>query len=268
MSEYKVRAKMSLEGSRGLVSFLYFIVNAIIKFALIISLWVMGGVLFKFVDSSMFEDDDETVFDFVETGIIKYFKALVEKMNHTTAIIIMISLSVILLFLYIVLSIGLDNIYLKIAREEHITVSDIIVKDGKIGKAILLEIVTFLYIILWSLLFVIPGVVKAFAYSKAMYIYLDHPEYSIGECLYKSEKIMMGNKADNFVLELYFLPYWIIYAIVSKFTVLISGAVDAYGSTYFCVADAHFYLELIGQGPQYQNIPTKGIEEFKKKLNS
>ena len=65
------------------------------------------------------------------------------------------------------------------------------------------------FIFLWSLLFVIPGIVKMYAYSMAYYIKLDHPDYGWKACIDESRQLMDGHKWEKFVLDLSFLG-WII----------------------------------------------------------
>ena len=77
------------------------------------------------------------------------------------------------------------------------------------GKVILLQIVISIFVFLWSLLFVIPGIVKAYAYSMAYYIKLDHPDYGWKACIDESRRLMDGHKWEKFVLDLSFLG-WII----------------------------------------------------------
>ena len=77
------------------------------------------------------------------------------------------------------------------------------------GKIILLSIVQYIFIFLWSLLFVIPGIVKMYAYSMAYYIKLDHPDYGWKACIDESRQLMDGHKWEKFVLDLSFLG-WII----------------------------------------------------------
>ena len=63
-------------------------------------------------------------------------------------------------------------------------------------------------VFLWSLLFVIPGIVKALAYSMTSYIINDNPELSSSEAIDLSKRITKGYKADLFILGLsYFFWY-------------------------------------------------------------
>lgn len=64
-----------------------------------------------------------------------------------------------------------------------------------------------IYLALWSLLFIVPGVIKAYEYAMVPYLLLDHPEMSRQEIFAESKRMMMGNKWDAFVLDLSFIGW-------------------------------------------------------------
>ena len=98
---------------------------------------------------------------------------------------------------------------------------------------LLMAIFTFL----WSLLFIIPGIVKSIAYSMTPYILNDHPEMSATEAITESRKMMNGHKMEYFVLQLSFLG-WII---LSSFT---WGILLLYVMPYMQATSAAFYEKL------------------------
>ncbi|HIZ70486.1 MAG TPA: DUF975 family protein [Candidatus Atopostipes pullistercoris] len=78
---------------------------------------------------------------------------------------------------------------------------------------LLLKITKYLYIFLWSLLLVVPGVMKAYSYSQAEYIYKDIVDRtgvqpSAKECLQESERLMKGHRLDLFTLHLSFIGWY------------------------------------------------------------
>lgn len=73
------------------------------------------------------------------------------------------------------------------------------------GKTFLLFLLMSIKIFLWSLLFVIPGIIASIRYSQAFYVMVDHPEYSANQCLEESKRLMMGNKGRYFYLTLTFI---------------------------------------------------------------
>ena len=73
---------------------------------------------------------------------------------------------------------------------------------GIAGRVILLNLLESVIIFLWSLLFIIPGIIAAYRYRQAIYILIDHPEKSVLECLRESKAMMDGRKGELFMLDL------------------------------------------------------------------
>lgn len=78
------------------------------------------------------------------------------------------------------------------------------------GKAFCLYLLYSIKIFLWSLLFVIPGIIAAFRYSQAFYLRVDHPEWSASDCIKESCRLMNGNKMKFFSLNLSFIGWYIL----------------------------------------------------------
>ena len=91
------------------------------------------------------------------------------------------------------------------------------------------------YHILWTLLFIVPGIVKAFSYSMVPYILAENPEMKPKEAITLSRQIMNGNKWKLFVLDLSFIGW----DILSVITLGIVGVF--YASPYQCATHAEFY---------------------------
>ena len=62
-----------------------------------------------------------------------------------------------------------------------------------------------LYAVLWTLLFIIPGLVKIYEYRMIPYLLADHPEMDQKEAFQTSKEMMRGNKWRAFVLDLSFI---------------------------------------------------------------
>ena len=67
-----------------------------------------------------------------------------------------------------------------------------------------------LFVGLWSLLFVIPGIVKSYEYRMVPYLLAEHPEMSSSEVFAQSKQMMNGNKWAAFVLDLSFIGWYIL----------------------------------------------------------
>jgi uncharacterized membrane protein len=101
-------------------------------------------------------------------------------------------------------------------------------------------IVMMVYMFLWFLLFIIPGIIKAFAYSQVYFVLKDNPEIGINAAITKSRKLMHGYKWKYFVLQLSFIG-WIILCLLSL------GIGFLWLSPYLSASNAAFYNELVSK---------------------
>ena len=70
------------------------------------------------------------------------------------------------------------------------------------------------FVLLWSLLLFIPGIIMAFAYAMTPYILVENPEMKAIDAIRKSRSMMKGHKFDLFYLELSFIG-WILLCILT-----------------------------------------------------
>ena len=64
-----------------------------------------------------------------------------------------------------------------------------------------------MYIVLWSLLFVIPGIVKGYEYRMIPFLLAENPDMTKEEVFEESKKLMTGNKWKAFVYDLSFIGW-------------------------------------------------------------
>ena len=93
------------------------------------------------------------------------------------------------------------------------------------------------FISLWSLLLIIPGFIKYYAYALTPYILIDNPELSANQAINLSQKMMKGHKFDMFILHLSFIG-WIF---LSIFTF---GIGLLWLMPYMMTAQAAFYQDV------------------------
>ena len=101
---------------------------------------------------------------------------------------------------------------------------------GRFWSGVSLFVVTLVFTFLWSLLFVIPGILAAIRYSQAFYILADNPGMPAFECIARSKQMMSLNKGKFFLLELSFLPWLIIASAPSS--IAMSRYLDFSGIVY------------------------------------
>ena len=95
-----------------------------------------------------------------------------------------------------------------------------------------------LFNLLWTCLFIIPGIVKAYSYRMVPYIIKDNPELSATEVITRSREMMNGNKWKAFLLDLSFIG-WILLSIIT-----LGIAAFFWVGPYVYSTEAALYLEL------------------------
>lgn len=100
-----------------------------------------------------------------------------------------------------------------------------------------------LYIILWTLLFIIPGFIKAYSYAMTPFILADHPEMTANEAITASRKLMNGHKGELFVLDLSFFGW-------NLLCILILGIASLWVTPYINAAYTAFYRKRTGMPRQ------------------
>jgi uncharacterized membrane protein len=94
-------------------------------------------------------------------------------------------------------------------------------------KTFCLMLVMGIFIFLWTLLFIVPGIIATIRYSQAFLILVDDQTKGIMQCIDESKRRMAGNKLKYFCLQLSFIG-WLILAtlpatIISSIFGLITG---------------------------------------------
>ena len=118
----------------------------------------------------------------------------------------------ILIFLYtLVLEYGYSSYALALYRGRQPSYSELFSRFYMGGKIILLSLFVFIVTYLWSLLFLIPGIIAWYRYRMSRYVLLDHPEMGVFTAWNHSKRMMRGHKSQLFLVDLSFLP-WIIAA--------------------------------------------------------
>lgn len=99
-----------------------------------------------------------------------------------------------------------------------------------------------LYLFLWSLLFIIPGIVKHYSYLCVPYLIIEHPEMNGKQAIEESRRMMNGHKMEAFILDLSF----ILWLFASALTLGIVGVL--YVNPYMAGAHAEFYKQIKFEG--------------------
>ncbi|MEE1032227.1 MAG: DUF975 family protein [Ruminococcus sp.] len=86
-------------------------------------------------------------------------------------------------------------------------------QSGYYGKMVLTMFLKELYTFLWSLLFIVPGIIKSYEYRMIPYLLADCPDMPREEAFAISKEMMYGNKMDAFILDLSFIGWNILAAL-------------------------------------------------------
>jgi len=167
---------------------------------------------------------------FMDTSDFGFFNPLHNPVLYTLSIIAVLVLAW-------PFALGVCGFFLKRIRREEISVRNIFDGFERFGSSFLLGFFYMLFVSLWSLLLIVPGIVKAVSYAMAYYIMYDDPEIRPLEAIKKSKAMMHGYKWQYFKLHLSFIG-WVLLGVLP----LGIGLLWVY--PYMFLADAHFYENL------------------------
>lgn len=111
------------------------------------------------------------------------------------------------------LELGVSLFFLALFRKQMVNATDVFLGFEKFGKALGLLLFQALFIFLWTMLFIIPGIIAAIRYSQAFFVLADNPDMSIRQCMDASKMMMSGNKAKYFCLSFSFIG-WLLLTVI------------------------------------------------------
>ena len=117
------------------------------------------------------------------------------------------------------------------------SLSDLFSQFDRFGTGFAQAFLRGLYVFLWSLLLVIPGIVKSFSYAMTPFLLAEYPELTVSQAITLSRKIMDGHKADLFFLGLSFIGWALL-------SILTCGIGSLWLNPYVNATWAAFYRQL------------------------
>lgn len=148
--------------------------------------------------------------------------------------------AVVLLLIEGPLALGSAIANLKLVRKEGVQISNVFDGFKNFMSAFVLALLNGIFVFLWSLLFIIPGIIKSYSYSMGMYILADNPAMEADAARKKSMEMMRGNKWRLFCLDCSFIGWWLL-------CILTFGALSLLVVPYHDAARAEFYRNLIAE---------------------
>lgn len=104
-------------------------------------------------------------------------------------------------------------------------------------KAIVVQLLVAIFVFLWSLLLIVPGVIKACSYILAPFIVAENPDISAMDAIKRSEQMMEGHKMSIFLISLGMLGCIIL-------SLLLLGIPMLWVVPYYMSVYSNFYLEV------------------------
>lgn len=148
------------------------------------------------------------------------------------------SLSIITLVVSCLIGLGYTSYFLKVSRGETPTFKELFSKTNLFVPFFLLSLLMGIFVTLWSLLLIVPGIIAGLSYSQASKIMLDNEKMDAMECLRKSKELMKGHKWEFFKLELSFIGWMLL-------GLLTCGILYFWLTPYMTVTECNYYNELI-----------------------
>lgn len=172
--------------------------------------------------------------------ITNSIQELTQQLDNTLKLSVRWSIVYIVLYYVVVcpLKISLARTYLNLANEEKPRFSGLGFGFKNCWEqSALLGFLKGLLLLLWSMLFVIPGIIKSYSYSMANYVMADEPDINALDAITKSRKLMRGYKFSLFILDLSFFFWYLLTAITF-------GIATIYVTPYIESTKANFYLNV------------------------
>lgn len=170
-------------------------------------------------------------------GILFVISLIVFAINYVATLIPFAGAIANAIFITPAFSVATIMIYFKVCDYQEFKVGEIFDGFYHFWGAFKITFLVGLFTVLWSLLFVIPGIVKSYSYSMALYIWTENKEMGALEAISKSKEMMYGHKMDYFVLQLSFIGWGLLTAITF-------GIAGIYVVPYVYATTINFYRSL------------------------
>lgn len=198
---------------------------------------MLGGMI---VGSAFFPEFEIKIEDQNFRNIAELFTYVFA--NFGTVISLISGLNLLHLILGGVIQLGYAQYLLNQHDRREFQLNDLFSKFDYFGAGFCQNFLRGLYVFLWSLLFVIPGIVAQYRYAMTPFIMAEHPELTASEAIAASKKMMDGNKWALFCLDFSFFGW----ALLSALTLNIG---NLWLNPYLNAAYAAFYRRVSVSDP-------------------
>ena len=147
---------------------------------------------------------------------------------------VVVFVSVLVWLLGCVLAAGYIQYHQGVRRGEEMPIASLFDGFGFVGKIVLLNLVMAVFVALWSMLLIVPGIIAAYRYRFALYNLCENPELGVMEALAMSKAQTKGYKLDLFVLDVTFLGWSLLCALTAGIlTIWVAPYVQQTNLAYF-----------------------------------
>ena len=172
----------------------------------------------------------------VATGFLSNYSDVIMAIIGVTAFVAVVY-AVIMLVIGGAVSMGYAKFNLNLINKTGPDIKDLFSEMGRFKAGFVMQFLRGLYILLWSFLLVIPGIIASYSYKMAPYILMENPDMTASQAITASKQLMEGNKWRLFCLEFSFIGWSLLSAITLGIGML-------FLRPYMEAAGAAFYREL------------------------
>ncbi len=127
---------------------------------------------------------------------------------------------------------------------------------NRFGDSFVAGLLKNIFTFLWSLLLIIPGIIKSYSYAMTFYIMQDEPGISGKEAIGKSRQIMAGYKGKLFLLDLSFIGWFLLSALTFGILMIF------YVGPYYYTSRACFYEKIKAEHASETASENVNVEPF------
>jgi len=153
-------------------------------------------------------------------------------------------------------TLGIYTIFLKIFRREDFKIEEMFNGFKDFGRSLGTYLLMTLYILLWSILLIVPGIIAAISYSMTFFILAENPNIKAADALRLSKQMMYGHKTQYFMLMLSFIGWFLL-------SILTFGIGLLFLYSYITMASTIFYQQIKGEA-LYNEIIIENVEQSTK----
>ncbi|MCD8196313.1 MAG: DUF975 family protein [Lachnospiraceae bacterium] len=208
-------------------------------------------------DLTSYGDNAAVLSDAEYDSAMQQAEAFLESDLFQTILPVLVGIvSVVCIYLLVVLFIGgavtlsYAQFNLNLADDNDPRFSDLFSHFNRKWEGFCMQFFRGMMILLWSMLFVIPGIIASYRYAMTPYILAENYDLSVMEAISESKRLMRGNKWKLFTLDVSFI-WWIL---LSNLTL---GIALLWVSPYQEAARAAFYREITEQRYSRPHVETE-----------